>query len=121
MLIKQFVKFKKNSIMKSKMIKIAFVVAIAFVSGINVFNAQKPEVLSDIAMEKVEALAQTENPNSTIIGECWRSYVVITECQVVCPMCGTAWLPNIRQPYSIAQRVSGSCGECGNTLWDSYN
>jgi len=60
MLIKQFVKFKKNSIMKSKMIKIAFVVAIAFVSGINVFNAQKLAVLSDVAMENVEALAIPE-------------------------------------------------------------
>lgn len=121
MFINIFKKSKKIKVMKRKFMKIAFVVAIAIVSGINVFNAQKPEVLSDIAMENVEALAQTENPNSTIIGECWRSYVVITECQVVCPMCGTAWLPNIRQPYSIAQRVSGSCGECGNTLWDIYN
>lgn len=43
--------------MKRKMIKIAFVVAIALVSGINVFNAQKTVVLSDVAMENVEALA----------------------------------------------------------------
>ena len=35
----------------------ALVVAIAIVSGINVFNSQKPEVLSDVAMENVEALA----------------------------------------------------------------
>lgn len=46
--------------MKSKMIKIAFVVAIAFVSGINVFNAQNPAVLSDVAMANVEALANDE-------------------------------------------------------------
>lgn len=38
----------------------AFVVAIAIVSGINVFNAQKPAVLSDVAMENVEALAAGE-------------------------------------------------------------
>lgn len=47
--------------MKSKMIKVAVVVAIAMVAGINVFNAQKPEALSDVAMENVEALAGDEN------------------------------------------------------------
>ena len=47
--------------MKSKMIKIAFVAAIVLVVGINVFNAQKPEALSDVAMENVEALAGDEN------------------------------------------------------------
>ena len=39
----------------------AFVVAIAIVSGINVFNAQKTEVLSDVALANVEALADDEN------------------------------------------------------------
>lgn len=43
------------------MIKIAFVAAIVLVVGINVFNAQKPEALSDVAMENVEALAGDEN------------------------------------------------------------
>ena len=47
--------------MKSKMIKIAFVAAIVLVVGINVFNAQNPEALSDVAMENVEALAGDEN------------------------------------------------------------
>ena len=35
----------------------AFVVAIAIVSGINVFNSQKSDVLSDVALANVEALA----------------------------------------------------------------
>ena len=39
---------------------VAFVVAIAMVSGINVFNAQKSDVLSDIALANVEALAEGE-------------------------------------------------------------
>ena len=43
--------------MKGKFVKVAFVVAIAVMSGINVFNAQKPEVLSDVALANVEALA----------------------------------------------------------------
>lgn len=37
--------------------KVAFVAAIALMSGINVFNAQKSEVLSDIVLANVEALA----------------------------------------------------------------
>lgn len=35
--------------MYKKVMKVAFVAAIAMVGGINVFNAQKPEVLSDVA------------------------------------------------------------------------
>ncbi len=46
--------------MYKKVLKVAFVAAIAIVSGINVFNSQKSEVLSDIAMENVEALADIE-------------------------------------------------------------
>ena len=42
--------------------------AIAFVSGINVFNAQKSETLSDVAMANVEALAQSENSGEF---DCW--------------------------------------------------
>ena len=43
--------------MKSKLFKIAFVVAIAMVASINVFDAKKSEVFSDIALANVEALA----------------------------------------------------------------
>lgn len=52
--------------MKKNMIKVAFVVAVAMVGGITVFNAQKSDVLSDIAMANVEALANNgdENDNS---------------------------------------------------------
>ena len=47
-------------IMKCKLFKIAFVVAIAMVAGINVFNAQKSESFSDVALANVEALAGGE-------------------------------------------------------------
>ena len=47
--------------MKKKLLKKCFVTAIAMVSGINVFNAQKMEALSDVALANVEALAQTES------------------------------------------------------------
>lgn len=38
----------------------AFVAAIAMISGVNVFNAQKVNALSEIALANVEALAQGE-------------------------------------------------------------
>ena len=104
--------------MKAKFMKVAFIVAIAMVGGINVFNAQKSVELSDIALANVEALANGES-NSTITGECWKSYVVVTECHVTCG-CGTVWYPEQRQPNSVARNVSGKCGECGNTVWTSY-
>ena len=47
--------------MKSNLMKVAFVAAIALVNGINVFNAQKTEGLSDVALANVEALAMDEN------------------------------------------------------------
>lgn len=47
--------------MYKKVLKATFVAAIAMVAGINVFNAQKPTVLSDVAMANVEALANNED------------------------------------------------------------
>lgn len=46
--------------MKKNLIKSVFVVAVAMLAGINVFNAQKTVVLSDVAKENVEALANDE-------------------------------------------------------------
>ena len=46
--------------MKSNFVKVAFIAIVAMVGGINVFNAQKSEVLSDIALANVEALALPE-------------------------------------------------------------
>lgn len=50
--------------MKRKFVKVVFVAAIAMVSGINVFNAQKVIDLSDIALINVEALADDEYSQS---------------------------------------------------------
>lgn len=47
--------------MRKRIVQVAFAVAIALVSGINVFNAQKSDVLSDTILANVEALAQTES------------------------------------------------------------
>ena len=106
--------------MKKKILKATFVVIVGLIGGINVYNAQKTEVLSDVAMANVEALAQTENPNSTIIGECWRSYVVIEECYVECSKCGKKWYPEESELNSVARNVSGQCS-CGNSSWKNYN
>ena len=46
--------------MKNNFLKSVFVIAIAMIAGINVYNAQTV-VLSDVAMENVEALAGDEN------------------------------------------------------------
>ena len=71
--------------MYKKVLKVAFVAVIAMVAGINVFNAQKPNVLSDVAMANVEALANNE------VGKKLTYYNSITSqkgCQVrYCPIC----------------------------------
>ena len=54
--------------MKNNIIKAALVAVVGLIAGINVFNAQKLDVLSDVAMAKVEALAQVQNSGSTITG-----------------------------------------------------
>lgn len=46
--------------MYKNVMKVAVVVAIAMVAGINLLNAQKSEVLSDVAKANVEALADGE-------------------------------------------------------------
>lgn len=56
--------------MKTKLIKFAFAGAIAIMAGINAFNAQKKEFLSDIALANVEALAQSETSDEFIKKTC---------------------------------------------------
>ena len=49
--------------MKKNMVKVALVAVVGLIAGINMLNAQKADVLSDVAMANVEALAQMEyNP-----------------------------------------------------------
>ena len=47
--------------MNKKYVKATLVAVVALVGGINVFNAQKSETLSEIAMANVEALAADED------------------------------------------------------------
>lgn len=46
--------------MKTLLIKFVFVGIVAIVAGINVFNAKRAEVLSDVAIANIEALANGE-------------------------------------------------------------
>ena len=55
--------------MKTRFLKVTFVAAIAMIGTINVFNANKTETLSDIALANVEALAE-EYKDQVIIGKC---------------------------------------------------
>ena len=69
--------------MKKNIIKVALVAVVGLIAGINVFNAQKAEVLSDVAMANVEALAQTET-NTT-----WRCSGFWGDCYALCGSCNT--------------------------------
>ena len=44
--------------MKKKILKATIVASFALIAGMNVYNAQKSDVMSDLAMANVEALAQ---------------------------------------------------------------
>lgn len=53
--------------MNKKYVKATLVAVVALVGGINVFNAQKSESMSDVALANVEALAEEEWYD----GNCW--------------------------------------------------
>ena len=57
------VNYKNREIMNKNIMKATIVAVVGLIAGINVFNSQKPEALSDVAMENVEALAGDENGN----------------------------------------------------------
>jgi len=52
--------------MNKKYVKATLVAVVALVGGINVFNAQKSESMSDIALANVEALAETEKSKYSV-------------------------------------------------------
>ena len=71
--------------MNKNMIKVAFVAAIAMVSGVCFMNSQKSEILSEVALANVEALADVDpniNPeckNGCVLGGngcyCFREFL----------------------------------------------
>ena len=77
--------------MKKNLIKSVFVVAFVMLAGINVFNAQKSVVLSDVAMANVEALANGEWENGQQI-DCMRLIISPSPDSL-----GLAGIPNRRR------------------------
>ena len=53
--------------MKGKILKVTIVAAFALIAGFNVYNAQKSDVMSDLALANVEALAQSACPFLVVI------------------------------------------------------
>lgn len=51
--------------MKGKILKVTIVAAFALIAGMNVYNAQKSDVMSDLALANVEALAQSGSSGSS--------------------------------------------------------
>ena len=52
--------------MNKKYLKATLIAVVVLVGGINVFNAQKSELMSDIALANVEALAETEKSKYSV-------------------------------------------------------
>lgn len=74
-------------------IKVAFVIAVALISAVNVFNVQKSETLSDVALANVEALASGESSSETT----WICNGSIGSCGAECGVCGTKISPSVGQ------------------------
>ena len=71
--------------MKKNMMKAALVAVVGLIAGINVFNAQKSDVMSDVAMANVEALADNELTSDF---EC---NGLLGICSLNCEDCGFSW------------------------------
>ena len=56
--------------MKKNILKATLVAAFALIAGFNVYNSQKPDVMSELALANVEALAS----NGESEGINWRGY-----------------------------------------------
>ena len=69
--------------MKRNLIMAVF--AVAVIGGINVFNVQHVEGLSDVALANVEALVGDESSTETT----WSCKGVTGTCKAECGLCGT--------------------------------
>lgn len=55
--------------MKKNILKATLVVAFALIAGMNVYNAQQSDIMSDLVLANVEALARNEISNYD--NGCW--------------------------------------------------
>ena len=68
--------------MKKNIVKVAFVAAIAMACGLNVFNSQKSETLSEVALTNVEALAAAVATHTLDCGQAG-----LKMCEATCEKC----------------------------------
>ena len=68
--------------MKKNIVKVAFVAAIAVACGLNVFNSQKSETLSEVALANVEALAAAVSSHTLDCGQAG-----LKMCEGTCGRC----------------------------------
>ena len=68
--------------MKKNMMKVAFVAAIAMVSGVCFMNSQKSETLSEVALANVEALAAAVSSHTLDCGQAG-----LKMCEGTCGRC----------------------------------
>jgi len=69
--------------MKKNILKVTLVAAFALIAGFNVYNAQKPETMSGLALANVEALASGEGGSWT--GRIWLNGEYGTGGCIHCP------------------------------------
>ena len=78
--------------MKKNILKATLVAAFGLIAGFNVYNAQKSDVMSDLALANVEALAQDEGFDLNDLNKnCyWYNY---EDCYyiIVSPSGNTVW------------------------------
>ena len=87
-------------------IKVAFVAAVALGSGINVLNSQKDVELSDIGMENVEALSQSE---------LFDGHPCIGTWDRLCCVCGKK-----HYTYAYSEKDGGDTSIGSSSLWFCY-
>ena len=76
---------KHRKEMKKNILKATLVAAFALIAGFNVYNSQKSDVMSELALANVEALANGESGTNTT----WSCKGSANKCHAKCGLCGT--------------------------------
>ena len=97
--------------MKKNILKITFAAALAVVAGVTAYQAQDKEMMSDLALANVEALARDENTggdhgneetfkkgymasNESGTYTTWSCKGSVNKCGAKCGLCGTEIRPS---------------------------
>ena len=76
--------------MRKNILKITFAAALAVVAGVTAYQAQDKDVLSDLTLANVEALAGNESGTYTT----WSYKGSVNKCGAKCGLCGTEIRPS---------------------------